>query len=91
MTTTVPAATTVMMTTTDVIVDESRLASKPARVRPSWRHAVMGVRVRILAWFVVLLVIATFVSLFLFRQLLSNRLDERIDAELTQAVGTGRR
>jgi signal transduction histidine kinase len=50
------------------------------------RAALSSVRVRLVAWFVVVLAIATIASLFAVQLILQQRLDARIDAELVQEV-----
>jgi signal transduction histidine kinase len=50
------------------------------------RAALSSVRVRLVAWFVLVLAIATIASLFAVQLILQQRLDARIDAELVQEV-----
>jgi two-component system OmpR family sensor kinase len=45
---------------------------------------ISGIRVRLLAWFVLLLAFATAASVLVVRQILLQRLDQRIDLELVQ-------
>ncbi|MFP5299185.1 MAG: sensor histidine kinase [Actinomycetota bacterium] len=48
------------------------------------RGPLSSIRVRLLAWFVVLLTLASAVSVFVVRQVLLNRMAERIDRDLVQ-------
>lgn len=50
-----------------------------------------GIRLRIVWWFIVVLAIATVASVLIVRQVLVQRLDARIDAELVQEVDEIRR
>src|SRR5688500_1982492 len=50
-----------------------------------------GIRLRIVWWFIVVLAIATVASVLIVRQVLVQRLDARIEAELTQEVDEIRR
>jgi hypothetical protein len=67
-----------------------RAAALPARLRArlpagvARRWVALGIRGRVLAWFVVLLALATVTSVVLQRQILHARLIERIDAQLNQ-------
>jgi hypothetical protein len=45
-----------------------------------------GIRIRILAWYVVLLSLATAVTIGVERNALLNRLDQRVQAELEQEL-----
>ena len=54
--------------------------------RVSQRRPFSTARARILGWFVLLLVLATVVSLLLQRRILHDRLDSRIDTQLTVAA-----
>jgi two-component system OmpR family sensor kinase len=59
----------------------------PTRVRQRLRGALSSVRLRLVWWVVVVLAIATIVSVVVVRQILLQRLDARIDGELRQEVG----
>lgn len=59
----------------------------PDRVRRRVRGALASVRLRLVWWVVVVLAIATLVSVVVVRQILLQRLDARIDSELRQEVG----
>jgi signal transduction histidine kinase len=64
---------------------------RPRKGSPGWRLAVAGVRTRILLVFVGLLAVATLASVFVAREVLYLRLDERIDDELNQEASELRR
>jgi two-component system, OmpR family, sensor kinase len=79
-------ATTRATTTEDPSGDPAR----PLRDRlRAWlgRLPPPNLRLRVLAWFVVLLAAATLASVLATRQVLLSRLDQRIDAELVQESG----
>ncbi|HEU4397146.1 MAG TPA: hypothetical protein VFU54_04810 [Actinomycetota bacterium] len=74
--------------------DPSGDPAGPARGRlRAWlrRLPPPSLRLRVLAWFVVLLAVATLASVLVTRQVLLSRLDQRIDAELVQESGELRR
>src|SRR5688500_14946356 len=50
-----------------------------------------GIRLRMVWWFIVVLALATLTSVILVRQVLVQRLDARIETELTQEVDEIRR
>lgn len=56
------------------------LSSAPARRGP----ILTSIRTRVVAWFVFLLALATVGSVLVARQILLNRLDQRIDQELVR-------
>jgi two-component system OmpR family sensor kinase len=60
-----------------------------ARVRLPWRPE--SLRIRIVAWFVGLLALATISSVLVTREILLLRLDQRIDSELAQEAAELRR
>jgi two-component system OmpR family sensor kinase len=76
-------ATTTTATTEEPSEDPARLVRDRLR---AWlrRLPPPGLRLRVLAWFVGLLVVATLASVLVTRQVLLSRLDQRIDAELVQ-------
>jgi signal transduction histidine kinase len=57
---------------------------EPTPARDRLQQVLLGVRARILLWYVVLLASATLASVLMVRQALYARLDHRIDAELVQ-------
>ena len=82
MTATMGTATTA--TTTE---DPSGDSARPLRDRLRPRRGRLSppsLRLRVLAWFVLLLAAATLASVLVTRQVLLSRLDQRIDAELVQ-------
>jgi len=50
------------------------------------RLAAVGLRTRVLVWYVLLFAVSTAVALFAIRQVLLTRLDDHVDAELSQEV-----
>jgi signal transduction histidine kinase len=60
------------------------VSSSPTPSVPFWRRLVAGVRLRILGWYIVLLVVAISASLLLERRVLLDRLDEEVEAQLVQ-------
>ena len=91
------ATTTATMgttTTTATTEDPSGDPAGPARGRlRAWlrRLPPPSLRLRVLAWFLLLLAVATLASVLVTRQVLLSRLDQRIDAELVQESGELRR
>ena len=84
-------AETTTAVTTDGCPDDP---AQPARARLLARLRRLpppGLRLRVLAWFVSLLTVATVTSVLVIRQVLLARLDERIHAELVQESGELRR
>jgi signal transduction histidine kinase len=85
--------TTVMMTTTTTTMMTTRLttagtmtegvAEAPENKRKG-SPLLSSIRVRLLAWFVLFLTVATAASVLVVRQILLYRLDQRIDLELVQ-------
>src|SRR5688572_20415301 len=61
-------------------------ATRRRRARREWSGIARSVRTKILVSYLVLLVIAVFLSAFLIRELLESRLNDRIDANLQQEV-----
>jgi signal transduction histidine kinase len=74
---------------------ESTPSSTPRSVRAGVRRQVLtflgGIRLRMVWWFIVVLALATAGSVVLVRQVLVQRLDARIEAELVQEVDEVRR
>ncbi len=54
---------------------------------PHWRRVLAGVRLRILGWYMVLLLIAVSGTLLVERSVLLTRLSEEVEAQLLQEVG----
>jgi len=67
------------------------LADVRDRVRRRLLTLIGGIRLRLVWWFIVVMAIATVASVVIVRQVLVQRLDERIDAELRQEVDEIRR
>jgi two-component system OmpR family sensor kinase len=61
-------------------------ASRPRRWLGRARTGLASVRLRLVGWFIVVLAIATIASVLVVRQILLQRLDARIDAELVQEI-----
>ena len=61
-----------------------RVAHRDEEQRRTWRRP--GIRLRILAWYVVLLSLATAVTIGVERDALLSRLDQRVQAELEQEL-----
>jgi signal transduction histidine kinase len=80
MTTTTKATTVTTETPPDEAVDRDR---SRARLLGRWR-ILSSFRVRVLAGYVGLLAVATVASIFVAREALAGRLDQRIDSELVQ-------
>ena len=75
--------TTTATTTEDPSGDSARPLRDRLRPRRG-RLSPPSLRLRVLAWFVLLLAAATLASVLVTRQVLLSRLDQRIDAELVQ-------
>lgn len=92
--------TTTMTTTTTAMTDATEMSTEPSAdhavteeltidgsaVRRSGLSRLSGIRARILGGYVLVLAVAVIASLFVLRAVLVNRLDQRINAELTQEV-----
>ena len=65
--------------------------SLPGRVRRRVLTFLSGIRLRLVWWFIIVLALATVASVILVRQVLVQRLDARIEAELVQEVDEVRR
>lgn len=61
--------------------------SIPSRAIRSGRRILSSVRLRLVWWFVVLLAATTILSILVGRQILSQQVDARVEAELRQEVG----
>ena len=73
------------MTTTMMTTMMTTTSTTDAGLPPDTRHwRLRGVRSRLLVWFVLLLSLATAASILVTRQVLLNRLDARINRQLTQ-------
>jgi signal transduction histidine kinase len=85
--------TTAVKTTeiSEVAGQESRRASLLRAARGRLRWVPTSLRTRILAWFIGLLAVATTASVVVTYEVLLIRLDQRIDAELTQEAAELRR
>lgn len=59
--------------------------------RPPPRRRLLGLRLRLLGWAIVLLTLATLTSLVVVRQVLVNQLENRVTADLRQETGDFRR
>lgn len=76
-----PVTMTTEAETTPTIPQTTAMTEGPAGSRTG---PLSSIRVRLLAWFVVLLTLASAISVFVVRQVLLNRMAERIDRELVQ-------
>jgi signal transduction histidine kinase len=90
--------TTTMMTTATTMTKEMTTETEtettelePQRRSPAGRRPWRGARVRILAWVIGLLAASTLATLVLERQVLTGRVEERVDDSLEQEVEEFRR
>jgi len=87
--------TTTAMTTTAMMTTMATAAMMTAMTTTTgdqpWRRRLPVERIRIVAWFVVLLVAAAAATALVVREILLNRLDRRIEAALVQEVDEVRR
>jgi signal transduction histidine kinase len=73
---------TTMTPRTEKTTTTEMIEARPRQGAPPGRFA--GIRFRLLAWFILLLALASATSVIVVREILLNRLDERIDRELVQ-------
>jgi len=89
------APSTPQSTMAAIGTEADREAVRPSSVRQRIRRRVLtflgGIRLRMVWWFIVVLALATAGSVILVRQVLVQRLDARIEAELVQEVDEVRR
>lgn len=76
---------------TSAAAADSHARTTGDRLQRRARTFLGGIRLRMVWWFIVVLAIATAGSVFLVRQVLVQRLDERINADLAQEVDEVRR